>query len=158
MNAHFPIVNMRGLITAICFTLLNIVLFSISLSMRLGGGSRLWLIPVIVFAVFFLISIMVLISVLRAGIDVKDGTVIMPDLDPSKGKQPKFQIDELTEIHLENGDKKILNPYKDNLVGARFVFTLQDGRQEIYYPVAVTPKQFEKVKTGMFNLKKEASC
>ena len=158
MNAHFPIVNMRGLITAICFTLLNIVLFSISLSMRLGGGSRLWLIPVIVFAVFFLISIMVLISVLRAGIDVKDGTVIMPDLDPSKGKQPKFQIDELTEIHLENGDKKILDPYKDNLVGARFVFTLQDGRQEIYYPVAVTSKQFEKVKTGMFNLKKEASC
>lgn len=158
MNAHFPIVNMRGLITAICFTLLNIVLFSISLSMRLGGGSRLWLIPVIVFAVFFLISIMVLISVLRAGIDVKDGTVIMPDLDPSKGKQPKFQIDDLMEIHLENGDKKILNPYKDNLVGARFVFTLQDGRQEIYYPVAVTPKQFEKVKTGMFNLKKEASC
>lgn len=96
---------------------------------------------------------MILVSVLRAGIDVKDGTVIMPDLDPSKGKQPKFQIDELTEIHLENGDKKILNPYKDNLVGARFVFTLQDGRQEIYYPVAVTPKQFEKVKTGMFNLK-----
>ena len=158
MNAHFPVVNMRGMITAICFTLLNIVLFSFSLAMQLGGGSRLWLIPIIIFAVFFLISIMILVSVLRAGIDVKDGTVIMPDLDPSKGKQPKFQIDELTEIHLENGDKKILNPYKDNLVGARFAFALQDGRQEIYYPVAVPPKQFEKVKTGMLTLKKEAYC
>ena len=158
MNAHFPVVNTRGTVAASVFTLLNIILFSVSLAMILSGKSRLWLIPVIVFAVFFLISIMVLISVLRAGIDVKGGTVIMPDLDPSKGKQPKFQIDELTEIHLENGDKKILDPYKDNLVGARFVFTLQDGRQEIYYPVAVTPKQFEKVKTGMFNLKKEASC
>lgn len=158
MNRHFPVVNIRGLIAAVCFTLLNIVLFSVSISMMLGGSSRLWLIPIIIFAVFFLISIMVLVSVLRSGIDVKDGTVIMPDLDPSKGKHPKFQIDELTEIHLENVDKKILDPYQDNLVGARFVFTLQDGRQEIYYPVAVTPKQFEKVKTGMFNLKKEASC
>ena len=158
MNAHFPVVNTRGLIAAICFTLLNIILFSVSLSMILGGSSRLWPIPVIIFAVFFLISIMVLISVLRSGIDVKDGTVIMPDLDPSKGKQPKFRIDELTEIHLENGDKKILDPYKDTLIGARFVFTLQDGRREIYYPVAVTPKQFEKVKTGLFTLKKEASC
>lgn len=158
MNAHFPIVNLRSLLAAVCFTLLNIALFSVSLAMRLGGGSRLWLIPLIIFAVFFLISIMVLVSVLRAGIDVKDGTVIMPDLDPSKGKQPKFQIDELTEIHLENGDKKILDPYNDSLVGARFVFTMKDGRQEIYYPVAVTAKQFEKVKTGMFELQKEASC
>lgn len=41
MNAHFPVVNTRGLIAAICFTLLNITLFSVSLSMILGGSSRL---------------------------------------------------------------------------------------------------------------------
>lgn len=156
MNAHFPVVNTRGALAASLFTLINIILFSISLAMRLGGGSRWWLIPLVIFAVFFLISIMVLISVLRAGIDVKDGTVIMPDLDPSKGKQPKFKIEALTKIQLRNSDGKILDPEKDNLIGARFVFTLEDGREEVYYPVAVTSKQFKKVSSGLSELKKGA--
>ena len=155
MNRHFSVISKRGATAASLFVLINIALFSASLAMRVSGGSRLWLLPLIVFAVLFLISIMVLISVLTAGIDVKNGTVIMPDLDASKGKLPKFQVEEIAEIFLRNGEGKTLNPDKDSLVGARIVFALKDGAEEIYYPVAITAKQFEKIQSGML---KTASC
>ena len=77
-------INKRGAIAASLFVAANIVLLSISLAFKLNGG-RIWLIPIIVFAVTFLFSIMILMSVLRAGIDIKADMVILPDLDPSKG-------------------------------------------------------------------------
>lgn len=155
MNRHFSVISKRGAVTAALFTLINIVLFSLSLAMRLGGGSRLWLLPIIVFAVLFLFSIMILVSVLSAGIDIKNGTVIMPDLDASRGKQPKFQIEELKDICLQDEDGNTLNPNQDSLIGARIVFLLEDGSEEIYYPVSITPKQFENIRSGMLE---EASC
>ena len=78
-------INKRGAIAASVFVAANIVLLSISLAFKLNGG-RIWLIPIIVFAVTFLFSIMILMSVLRAGIDIKADMVIMPDLDPMQGQ------------------------------------------------------------------------
>lgn len=149
MNRHFSVINKRGVVTASVLLFLTIVLFSISMSRVLGGGSRLWLIPVFVFIVLFIIFIMILISVLTAGIDIKDDIVILPDLDPSKGKQPKFNIKDLQDVQLQDGNSKVLNPYRDNLVGARIAFLLDGGTRELYYPVAVTAKQFEKIRSGM---------
>ena len=92
---------------------------------------------------------MILVSVLSAGIDIKNGTVIMPDLDASRGKQPKFQIEELKDICLQDEDGNTLNPNQDSLIGARIVFLLKDGSEEIYYPVSITSKQFENIRSGM---------
>lgn len=137
------------MIAASVLLLINITLFSVSLAKIIGGGSRLWLIPVIIFIVLFIISVMILVSVMTAGIDIKDGTVILPDLDPSKGKQPKFNIKALRDVQLRNGEGRVLDPGKDNLVGARIAFLLDDNSVELYYPVSITPRQFEKIRTGM---------
>ena len=107
-------INKRGAIAASVFVAANIVLLSISLAFKLNGG-RIWLIPIIVFAVTFLFSIMILMSVLRAGIDIKADMVILPDLDPSKGKQPKFRIGRLLDIQLQHGEGTVLDPEKDSL-------------------------------------------
>lgn len=155
MNGHFSVINKRGAVVGIVLLLLNIVLFSLSLSKLLGGASKLWLVPVVIFVILFIISVMILVSVLTAGIDVKENVVILPDLDASKGKQPKFELSELQDVQLQNGEGTVLDPYKDSLIGARFVFLLCDGRKEIYYPVSVTCKQYEKIKTGML---KGLSC
>lgn len=149
MNKHFSVINKRGMIVATLLLLLNITFFSISIAKVMGGGSKLWFIPVIIFIVLFIISVMILVSVVTAGIDIKDDTVILPDLDPSKGKQPKFNIKALRDVQLRNGEGQVLNPDKDNLVGARIAFLLDDSSVELYYPVSITSRQFEKIKTGM---------
>lgn len=152
MNAHFSVINKRGATVAGAMLLINIVAFALSLAKVLGDSSKLWLIPVFTFIILFIISMMIMVSILTAGIDIKDGMVIMPDLDASKGKQPKFKIGRLQDVQLHNGEGEQLNPYTDNLVGARFAFLLDDDTVEIYYPVAITAKQFEKIKEGMLAL------
>ena len=151
MNAHFSVINKKGTVVAALLTLAGVVLFSLCLAELLGGGSKLWLLPFIAAAVFFIICIMVLVSVLTAGIDIRDGVVILPDLDPSKGKQPKFQISELESVTLQDGGGNTLNADRDNLSGARIAFHLKDGQTEIYYPVSITPKQFRRIKDGLEN-------
>ena len=148
-------INKRGAIAASLFVAANIVLLSISLAFKLNGG-RIWLIPIIVFAVTFLFSIMILMSVLRAGIDIKADMVILPDLDPSKGKQPKFRIDRLMNIQLKNGEGTVLDPEKDSLLGGRVVFYLDDDRIETYYPISITASQYRKIHDGMLKMAEAA--
>lgn len=157
MNKHFSMINRRGAVAASVFVAANIILLSISLAFRLNG-SRLWLISIIFFAVTFLFSIMILMSVLRAGIDIKDNMVIMPDLDPSKGKQPKFRIDRLSDIQLQNQDASVLNPEKDSLLGGRVVFFLDDDTTETYYPISITASQYKNIHDGMLKMAEEAKA
>lgn len=149
MNKHFSIINKRGAITGSILVFISIVLFAVFLAPVLTGGSKLWLVGVLFAIICFFFSMMILISVINAGIDVKNGIVIFPDLDPAKGKQPQFHIDDLKDIELRNGEGKQLDPYTDSLIGARFAFILNDDTVKIYYPIAITPTQFEKVKSGM---------
>lgn len=155
LNGHFSMINKRGAIAASVFVAANIVLLSISLAFKLNGG-RIWLIPIIVFAVTFLFSIMILMSVLRAGIDIKADMVILPDLDPSKGKQPKFRIGRLMDIQLQNGEGIVLDPEKDSLLGGRVVFFLDDDTTETYYPISITASQYRKIHDGMLKMAEAA--
>ena len=91
-------------------------------------------------------------SVLRAGIDIKADMVILPDLDPSKGKQPKFRIGRLLDIQLQNGEGTVLDPEKDSLLGGRVVFYLDDDTTETYYPNSITASQYRKIHDGMLKM------
>ena len=126
-----------------------ILLLSASFSMLFTGGSKLWLISIIVLASFFILSLMTLFSIMKSGIDIKHDMVIFPDIDPHKGKHEHFNIQDLSDIILRNSEDKNINPYEDSLYSARFVFILKDGSEAIYYPVSITLKQYEKVKSEM---------
>lgn len=149
LNKHLSIIYIKSMIVSIIWTLLIIILLSVSFAMLLGGGSKLWLFSIIIFASFFILSIMTLFSIMKSGIDIKHDIVIFPDIDPSKGKHAHFNIHDLKEIQLRDGNGKVLDPYKDSLYSARFVFILNDGSEAVYYPVALTIKQYEKVKIAM---------
>ncbi|MDD4377875.1 MAG: hypothetical protein PHH48_07055 [Eubacteriales bacterium] len=151
MNKHFPVINKKGVILTSIFTLIIIVAGSFSIVKVFTGSSMLWILPSIVFIALFIISIMMLISILTAGIDINDNIVTMPDLDPSKGKQPKFDISQLKSIELRNGNGEIINEDIDSMYGARIVFILDNNSEEIYYPVYLTPKQYKKIKEGMIS-------
>ena len=118
----------------------------------IAGSSKLWILGMVLAAVMFFIGILSMSSTLSAGIEVKGNIVVFPDMDLSKGKQPQFELSNLADIILRNGDGKELDPEKDSLYGARFVFLLKDGGERIYYPVALTAKQYETVKNGILLL------
>lgn len=156
MNGHFSVVNRRGMITSCILVALSILMFSLSLSRKLAGGSMLWTLPLVVCIIVFLLSLVIMLSVLTAGIDVKDSMVIFADATGQGGKQPQFKLSELETIQLHNADGAIDNPEEDSLIGGRIVFTLKDGTQKIYYPVSITCHQYNKVKSGILGLKAKA--
>ncbi|MGN0734275.1 MAG: hypothetical protein ACI4LP_00495 [Anaerovoracaceae bacterium] len=157
MNGHFSVINKRGLTVAGVFMGITIAAFLISLFMRIQSGSRLWLIPIIFAAVLFLFAIRMILNISSEGIDVKDGMVILPDLEnPARGKQPKFSIADLKGVELRNGEGKTLDPENDNLLGGRVVFSVTGGKEEIYYPIAITAKQYRDIHDGMLAMAKEA--
>ena len=159
MNGHFSVVNKRGLTAAGVFLAITIALFSISLIMRIQSGSRLWLIPIIFAAVLFLFAMRMIMTISSSGIDVQDGRVVLPDLEnPAKGKQPRFNIADLKGIELINGEGKALDPEKDNLLGGRVVFSVTGGKEEIYYPIAITARQYKDIHDGMLAMAKEAQA
>lgn len=159
MNGHFSVINKRGLTVAGIFMGITIAAFLISLFMRIQSGSRLWLIPIIFAAVLFLFAIRMILNISSEGVDVKDGMVVLPDSeDPTKGKQPKFNIADLTGIELRNGEGKALDPEKDNLLGGRVVFSVTGGKEEIYYPISITAKQYRDIHDGMLAMAKEAKA
>ena len=57
---------------------------------------------------------------------------------------------------LGNSEGVIENPEKDNMLGARFVFVLDDGSEKTYYPVALTAHQYKTVSSGILSLKEKA--
>ena len=156
MNGHFSVVNKRGLITSGILLAASIVLFSLSLSRKLSGGSIIWTIPLVVCIIIFILAIIIITSVLTAGIDVKNGIVIFADATGQGGKQPQFSIGQLKRIELRNADGVIENPETDSLLGARFAFILNDGEEKVYYPVSLTAHQYRNVSSGLLKLKKKA--
>ncbi len=156
MNGHFSVVNKRGLITSGILLAASIILFSLSLSKKLAGGSIIWTIPLVVCIIIFILAIIIITSVLTAGIDVKNGIVIFADATGQGGKQPQFNLGQLDRIELRNADGVIENPETDSLLGARFVFILSDGEEKIYYPVSLTAHQYKSVSSGIYELKEKA--
>ncbi|MGN0733128.1 MAG: hypothetical protein ACI4LC_03030 [Emergencia sp.] len=156
MNGHFSVVNKRGLITSGILLAASIILFSLSLSKKLAGGSIIWTIPLVVCIIIFILAIIIMTSVLTAGIDVKNGIVIFADATGQGGKQPQFNLGQLDRIELRNADGVIENPETDSLLGARFVFILSDGEEKIYYPVSLTSHQYKSVSSGIYELKEKA--
>ena len=147
MNAHFSVVNKRGTIAAGVIMLIAIVLLSLGLAKKLSGGGLIWTLPLICGIIIFLMALMILISVITAGVDVQNGNVVFAD-----GKQPRFKLSELEDIQLHNQDGEI-DPDKDSLIGGRIVFFTTSGEQFTYYPVQITAKQYKSVKNGLFELK-----
>ena len=156
MNGHFSVVNKRGLITSGILLAASIILFSLSLSKKLAGGSIIWTIPLVVCIIIFILAIIIITSVLTAGIDVKNGIVIFADATGQGGKQPQFNLGQLDRIELRNADGVIENRETDSLLGARFVFILSDGEEKIYYPVSLTAHQYKSVSSGIYELKEKA--
>ena len=152
MNAHFSVVNKRGTITAGIIMIIAIVIFSLGLAKKLSGGGLLWTLPLICGIIVFLLALMILLSVITAGVDVQNGHVVFADATGQGGKQPRFKLSELEDIQLHNQDGEI-DPDKDSLVGGRIVFFTTNGEQFTYYPVQITAKQYKSVKNGLFELK-----
>ena len=156
MNGHFSVVNKRGLITSGILLAASIILFSLSRSKKLAGGSIIWTISLVVCIIIFIMAIIIMTSVLTAGIDVKNGIVIFADATGQGGKQPQFNLGQLDRIELRNADGVIESPETDSLLGARFVFILSDGEEKIYYPVSLTAHQYKSVSSGIYELKEKA--
>lgn len=155
MNKRFSVINKRGLVFSAAIMGIFGILSGVSLAKMLSGSSNFWLLGVIVFVTLMIISALVITLVVTAGVEVKSNMVILPDPDPKKGKTARFNLDELSSIDLQDGDGKVLDPDKDSLIGARVIFHLKDGRQEQYYPVKITKKQYKSIETGMMNLSNE---
>lgn len=155
MNRHFPVVNKRGLLTSCSLLLIAILLFSLSLSKRISSGSIIWLLPVIAAVIVFIFAIMILISVITAGIDVKNGQVVFADATGG-AKTPQFDLKDLKNIELHNADGVIEDPKTANLVGARIVFFPKLGGPKTYYPIQITYKQYESIRMPMMEMAKEA--
>ena len=102
MNGHFSVVNKRGLITSGILLAASIILFSLSLSKKLAVGSIIWTISLVVCIIIFIMAIIIMTSVLTAGIDVKNGIVIFADATGQGGKQPQFNLGQLDRIELRN--------------------------------------------------------
>lgn len=152
MKKHFFIIHKKSAIFACLLTVLSIIVFSSSLVKFLTDKTLFLFLPVIVFAVGFVIGIIILISVLTAGIYVKDGMVLLPYSTTAKGKQPKFNISELAKVDLCDRDGRVLNPYCTDLRGAYIVFVLKDGSFEKYRPASITSQQFKKIQKGMMEM------
>ena len=155
MNKHFYVRNRRGVITSSALLGITIILFSLSLAKKLSGGSFVWTIPLTVSVILFILALILLVSVLTAGIDVNGNMVIFADASGQGGKQPQFSLENLKKIKLHNMNGEIEDPKHDDLMGGRIVFTLEDGTEKIYYPVSITYKQYEKIRDGLIEIKKE---
>lgn len=156
MQGHYSVVNKRGLITASFLMLLGILVFALSLSKRFASGSIIWTIPLVLAIIIFLLALIILISVLTAGIDIQYGKVIFANANGAGGKQPQFGISELKDIELHNHNGRILDPKTANLVGGRIVFFTEDENHEektyVYYPMSITARQYFKIHDGMLEM------
>ena len=156
MNKHFYFVNKRGLTTIGLMTIFSIILFSLSLSKRISSGSMLWTIPVVIAIIIFILTLMFLVGVITAGVDVKKNKVIFADPTGQGGKKVQFDLGELKSVELHNADGVIANPETANLAGARIIFTLKNGKTCMYYPIQITYKQYINIKDGLLQMSKNS--
>lgn len=152
MQGHFSVINKRGLITSCILIFLSILGFAFSLFRLTGGGSKLWIVLLILCACCALISLLILRGVSTAGVDVQNGQVIFADAGGNGLRAPLFSLAELKSIQLQNSSGPIEHPEKDSLAGAKVVFTTKDNEQFVYYPVTITYKQFQNLKQGLLRL------
>ena len=156
MNKHFSIVNRRSVIYVTIGMLLLIALLGVCLSFALKG-SKLWYAGVVIFGGLLLFFILIVRSVLDAGIDVIRGTVILPDIEhPEKGKVPSFHVSDLDDVCLCTLGGERLDPDKDKLAGAKVVFSLRNGETREYFPLSITRRQFDRLRRGMLLMASEA--
>ena len=99
-----------------------------------------------------IVALIILVLVVTAGVDVRNGSVVFADATGQGGKQPRFMLSELEDIQLHNQHGEI-DPDKDSLIGGRIVFFTTSGEQFVYYPVQITAKQYKSVRKGLFELK-----
>lgn len=114
----------------------------------------LWTIPVVIAIIIFILTLMLLVGVITAGIDVKKNKVIFADPSGQGGKKVQFDLVELKSIELHNADGLIANPETVNLAGARIIFSLKNGKTCIYYPIQITYKQFANIRDGLMQMAK----
>ena len=155
-KGHFSVINKRGLATACIIMAGAILLFSLSLANRLSGGSILWTIPVVAAIIVFLLALMILTSVLTAGIDVEMNQVIFADASGVGGKKPQFQLSDLKDVQLYNAQGVVENPTHADLTGGRIVFLTDSGDQYTYYPVAITARQYRRIHDELLVMAQEA--
>ncbi|WP_251612761.1 hypothetical protein [Senimuribacter intestinalis] len=153
MQGHFSVINKRGLITSCLLIFCSILAFAFSLFKLTGGGSKLWIILLVFAACFALISLLILKGVAAAGIDVQNGQVIFAAVDGNGLRTPQFSLADLKSVDLWNSEGFIENPQTSSLSGAKVIFTASGNQQFIYYPVAITYKQFSNLKQGLFQMK-----
>lgn len=152
MQGHFSVINKRGLITSCILIFLSILGFAFSLFKLTGGGSKLWVLLLILCACCALISLLILRGVSTAGVDVQNGQVVFANAEGNGLRAPQFPLSDLKSIQLHNSRGPLANPESASLAGAKVVFTTKENRQFVYYPVTITYKQFHNLKQGIFQL------
>ena len=133
MQGHFSVINKRGFITSCILIFISILGFAYSLFRQVGGGSKLWIVPLILFACFALISLLILRGVATAGVDVQNGQVIFAAAGGNGLRAPQFSLSDLESVQLYNSDGPIANPESSVLAGAKVVFTTKNDQQFVYY-------------------------
>lgn len=156
MKKHFYVINKKAL--ALCFIaiVVNMFISVMAIVKLMQGGSRLWLIPIIIFVTFILITMLILIQVTSSGVDVKDNVVIAVDADkPEKGKCALCNLDDIRTVDLQDGEGNSMDLESKSLSGGRVTFILKGGTKRQYYPMYITKRQFEAIRDGIEKLIKE---
>lgn len=156
MKGHFSVINKRGAIVACSIMAISILLFSVSVAQRVSSASILWTIPLVGALIIFILSLLILVSVITAGIDIRQNQVIFADATGQGGKKPQFMLKDLKAVELHDNSGKILDSETSSMVGARIVFILKNGETRTYYPVQLTNKQFLNIKSGLLQMAKES--
>ena len=138
MSRKFNVINKKALFLSFLLMAVNTGIAGVSIGRLLDGGSRLWLIPFIIFGTFLLFSVLIMMRIVSAGFEVRKNQVIVPGVDVRHGGNAVFDLHELDCVGLCNGDGISLDPETDSLRGARVRFHLKDGRNVDYYPAAIT--------------------
>lgn len=149
MNKKFPMTNYRGLVYIIILTCILLGVTSLFTTLLFSGKSLLWLIPAVICFFLLIVDIMGFLTVISVGIDLKDGVVWLPDPNMPRRCVPAFDLEELSDIHLENQDAETVPMEAESYAGCRILFTLQDGTTHQYYPMILNKKQYRRLYNGL---------
>lgn len=149
MKKKYPMINIRGVIYLLIAALVLVAATDYFLVKMMTGGSKLWILPMIVSMGCLFMSIMGIISVTSVGIDVKDGKVWLPDTIAPKNCVPAFELADLEEIHLEDSERETVPNSAATYAGCRVIFTLKNGKRHEYYPMMLGKRQYLRLYNGL---------
>lgn len=156
MKKHFYVINKKALVLCFISIIVNMFISVMAIVKLTQGGSRLWLIPIIIFVTFVLITMLILIQVTSSGVDVKDNVVVAVDADkPEKGRCALCNLDDIKAVDLQDAEGNSMDLENKHLSGGRVTFILKDRTKKQYYPMYITKRQFEAIKNGIDKLIKE---